>query len=77
MIDIKQNAESLTAHGWTFHLYADADGWRWAVNLGTIRFGDLMLACQEGHPSQTYPSADAAKIAAIEWAVENEREDVR
>lgn len=70
---MNEQGETFTAHGWTFRVFAEGDGWRWNVRLGSIRFDDMVLACQEGHPSQVYPSADAARVAAIQWAEKNER----
>jgi hypothetical protein len=70
---MREPGEYFTMHGWTMRVYADHDVWRWVVDLGSVRFDDLILACQEGHPSQVYPSFDEARVAAIQWAVENER----
>lgn len=70
---LDRQSETFSSHGWTMRVVRCGDVWRWNVRLGSIRFGDLMLACQEGYPGQAYPTIGAARNAAIAWAAEHER----
>jgi hypothetical protein len=70
---MSSKCETFTAHGWMIQIHRHGDGWQRNVCLGSIPFGDLMLACQEGHPSQVYATAEEANKAAVAWAKENER----
>jgi hypothetical protein len=71
--DLRTGSIFMIKYGWPMQVNRHSGGWRWNVDLGQIRFDDLILACTQGQPIRVYATAEEASRAAVAWAKQNER----